>query len=75
MVVSVETDPILKLGNPQRLFDMEPYLGWDINPEDKRFLMIKGVEETEDDSARGRPRKVVIITNWFEELKEKMPVP
>ena len=75
MVVTVETDPDLKLGKPQKLFDIGQYLGYDIDPDGKRFLMIKGVEETEDDSAQGGPRKIVVVTNWFEELKEKVPVP
>ena len=74
MVVTVETDPELILGNPQRLFDIQQYLGWDIDPEGKRFLMIKGVEEAEDESAQGKPRKIVVVTNWFEELKETAPV-
>ena len=75
MVVSVETDPILKLGKPQRLFDNTSYPSWDIDPKGKRFLMIKEVEATENDSAQGRPRKLIVVTNWFEELKEKVPVP
>ena len=75
MVVSVETDPELELGKPRRLFDTQPYNHWAIDPEGKRFLMIKGVEETEDDSTQGETRKIVIVTNWFEELKEKVPVP
>jgi len=74
MVVSVETDPDLKLGDPQRLFDTRQYLGWDIHPGGKRFLMIKAVEAMEADSARGNPRKIILITNWFEELKEMVPV-
>jgi Tol biopolymer transport system component len=74
MVVSVETDPILKPGKPQRLFDNSSYTSWDIDPKGKRFLMIKEVEATEDDSAQGRPRKIIVVTNWFEELNEKAPV-
>jgi serine/threonine protein kinase len=74
VAVSVETNPDLKLGSPQRLFDMEPYLAVDIDPDGKRFLMVKGVETAEDDTAQGTPRKIIVVTNWFEELKEKAPV-
>jgi len=46
--------------------------GW--SPEGKRFLVIKEVESTEDNSAQGRPRKIIVVTNWFEELNDKAPV-
>jgi len=73
MVVSVDTDPSLKLEKPQRLIDPRPYLAGDIDPENgKRFLVIKKVEETEEDSAQGRPRKIIVATNWFEELKKQV---
>ena len=42
---------------------------WDISPDDKRFLMMK---ETPSDEA-SRPR-IDIILNWFEELKERVPI-
>jgi len=74
MVVSIETEPELKPGKPQRLFDMGPYLNWDIDPDGKRFLMVKEVRATVDDSVQGNSRKIIIVTNWFEELKEKVPV-
>ena len=74
MAVSVETNPILKLGTPQHLLDIGMNLGGDIDPEGKRFLAIKKVETKEDDSAQSRPRKIIIVTNWFEELKDRVPV-
>jgi hypothetical protein len=44
-----------------------------------RFLMIKASETTADDSSSAEatdeePLKINIIVNWFEELKDKMPV-
>jgi hypothetical protein len=74
MVVPIETDPDLKLGNPQRLFDMQQYFLADIDPEGKQFLKIKGVEEAEDDSLQDKPRKIIVVTNWFKELNENVPV-
>ena len=75
MVVSVQTNPSLKLGKPRRFMESRPYLGADIDPENgKRFLVIKKVEETEEESEQGRPRKIIVVTNWLEELKEKVPV-
>jgi len=40
----------------------------------KRFLMIMGVEEAEDDSAKEGRRKIVVVTNWFESLKQLVPL-
>jgi len=54
-----------------------------ISPVDKRFLMLKEVETEEDESRveelaeqrrQRNPRKIIVVINWFEELKEKVPV-
>ena len=73
MVVSVETAPILSLGTPQKLFS-GPYLGGDISPDGKRFLMIKAGASSEGESISAGPRKINIVLNWFEELKQRVPV-
>jgi hypothetical protein len=74
MVVSVETDPIFRLGIPQKLFSVKQYLAGDIDPEGKRFLVIKRAETTEGASTQGSHSQINIIANWFEELKELVPV-
>ncbi len=38
---------------------------YDIAPDGQRFLMIKPVETTEE----GLANQVVLVQNWFEELK------
>ena len=43
---------------------------WDISPVDNRFLMLKNIVSESDN-----PIEINIVTNWFEELKEKMPLP
>jgi serine/threonine protein kinase/Tol biopolymer transport system component len=69
MVVSVETQPSLKLGVPELLFE-KPYLfdsrntQYDIHPDGNRFLMIKSEESTSN--------KINIVINWFEVLKDNM---
>ena len=81
MVVSVKTDPSFEMvGAPQTLFRatfIPPLTGegtpWDIHPKTKKFLMIKPGESTDDESA-DNPRKIIIVTNWFEELKKLAPV-
>jgi hypothetical protein len=37
--------------------------------------MMKPPETTGDEPAEVTPRKINIVLNWFEELKEKVPVP
>jgi serine/threonine protein kinase len=79
MGVPVETGPTFKAGKPETLFrgtyvrmttnDGQP---WDIHPDGKRFLMMKEPEAVA--SANGSPRKINIVLNWFEELKQRVPV-
>jgi Tol biopolymer transport system component len=82
MVVEVETGPAFKRGNPEILFQgtylTESYLNntwtqWDIHPDGKRFLMIKPPTGS---GQAGTPAltKTIIVLNWFEELKKRVPV-
>jgi hypothetical protein len=41
---------------------------YDVTPDGQRFLMIKATEE----EVAGQ---INVILNWFEELKERVPVP
>jgi eukaryotic-like serine/threonine-protein kinase len=76
MAVPVETEPTFKAGKPTVLFrrthirntglDLTNSTYWDISPDGKRFLMLK-------DAVAGGPRKINIVMNWFEELKQWVP--
>ncbi|HSW40722.1 MAG TPA: hypothetical protein VLL97_14665, partial [Acidobacteriota bacterium] len=80
MVVSVETKPTFRLGIPKFLFK-NSNLGvsagsgtpWDIHPDGKRFLMIKPAGAAPSTGTGERP-KITIVLNWFEELKQRVPV-
>ena len=72
MAVQITTDP-LGYSTPQPLFPEDrfrkgpgPGTSYDV-AADGRFLM---VEEDPDDSVR-----VIVVQNWFEELKELVPAP
>jgi hypothetical protein len=71
----LETEPTFSHGKPKLLFrgsfvaGFGESISYDIHP-DGRFLMIKP-PLTKDQSAF---RKIIVITNWFEELKERVPV-
>ena len=77
MVVAVNTDPIFKAGTPEMLFRGTYYslLGhmWDLSPDGKRFLLIKPESTGESSTAQARQR-INIVLNWFEELKQRVPV-
>ena len=81
MAVDVETKPSLSFGAPKKLFK-STNLGvtvdfgtpWDIHPDGKRFLMMKPLASTGATAEVPRP-KVIIVTNWFEELKQRVPIP
>ncbi|MFX1265343.1 MAG: protein kinase, partial [Promethearchaeota archaeon] len=80
MAVEVETEPTFKLGKPKILLnigDIGPtWFGFDISHDGQRFLMIKPLETTDDESTEEfiaeMPRKINIVLNWFEELKERV---
>jgi serine/threonine protein kinase len=82
MSVPVETEPTFNPGNPKLLFK-GTYLSmetlalegtiWNIHPNGKKFLMLKPPGSRGAASAAPSPRKIVIVTNWFEELKKKVP--
>jgi eukaryotic-like serine/threonine-protein kinase len=77
MAVAVQTEPAFKCGKPVPLF-RGTYVGlgdehpWDISPDGKRFLMMKEVVSTAKPAAEA-PRKINIVVNWFEELKQRVP--
>ena len=63
------------MGTPEELF-RGTYVGfnptdfpWDIHPDGNRFLMIKTTAATV-----GQQAKINIVLNWFEELKQRVPV-
>ncbi len=46
---------------------------YDISPDGKQLLIVSSVDRSDVDEP-DRP-KINVITNWFEELKERVPVP
>ena len=76
-VVTYETDPTFRPGNPEVLFPA-PYLfvaatrarPFDLAP-DGRFLMIRAAGQPGADAP---PPQITVVLNWFEELKARVPV-
>ena len=75
MAVAVETGPTFKAEKPEALF-RDIYISpasyeyeidtWDISPDGNRFLMMK--------ESGSEFQSINIVVNWFEELKQKVPV-
>jgi Tol biopolymer transport system component len=85
MAVPVETEPTFNPGKPVALFRGAyssiglsaigiHYTLWDIHPDGNRFLMMKPAAVTGDESEPAIPRKINVVMNWFEELKDRAPV-
>ena len=78
MVVSLETEPTFRPGNPEVLFEAADFpevtgpRWFDIAPDGQRFLMTKQGGMTSEDTA---PPQINVVQNWFQELTERVPVP
>jgi len=80
MGIPIEPGVIFKKkGRPQELFqgNYVAFTGggmWDIHPETKRFLMLKEGTTTNEESAATTGNRISIVLNWFEDLKDRVPV-
>ncbi len=77
MVVAIGTEPTLTLGAPAVAFEGPYYLSpfnrqHDLAP-DGRFLMIKPSGAATDDGASAG-HQIVVVENWFEELRRLVPL-
>jgi Tol biopolymer transport system component len=76
MAVPVDAKTTLNAGKPRMLFQGMYVTGygespaWDVSPDGKRFLMIKAPQL----SSAGISRKINIVLNWTEELKQRVPI-
>jgi serine/threonine-protein kinase len=58
-------------GTPVKLFDTKysgDFYSCDVTPDGQRFLMMK-----ESDAGERTPRTIVVVLNWFEELRRRVP--
>jgi serine/threonine-protein kinase len=77
VAVAVESGATFRAGVPQPLFS-GPYLAsqtlrgvYDVTADGRRFLMIKRAEGEREAPAQ----TIVIVENWFEELRRLVPTP
>jgi Tol biopolymer transport system component len=82
MAVQVATDPVLRVGAPVELFaGTAPPAGssttprYDVTRDGQRFVMSQRLLATGEGGARDdEPAVVVVVQNWVEELKRRLPV-
>ena len=81
MSAAVELDPAFALTGREAVIDW-PYRttnggtgrAYDVAPDSERFIAIRnGTGETDDVDAE--PPGLTVVLNWFEELRERVPVP
>ena len=72
-LVSTAARPSFSAGKPRVLFE-GPYArsgrsspDYDVSPDGQRFLMLKASEQAQ------AATQIVVVQNWFEELKQKVP--
>jgi hypothetical protein len=73
MAVDITTQPAFSAGKPKMLFE-GPYIPpspifsyYDVSADGQRFLMLKPTEQAQ------AATQIVVVQNWFEELKQKVP--
>ena len=78
MAVPIEPGPGFTAGNPRVIVD-GPFATilpgsqgrmYDVSRDGQRFLMIKA----DDIGEQAAPPQIVVVQNWFEELKRLAPV-
>jgi hypothetical protein len=73
MAVSVQTSGTqFRSGKPAKVFETRysgDFYAYDVMPDGQRFLMMK---ESEPGDSR-RPTSMVVVLNWIEELKTRLP--
>jgi tRNA A-37 threonylcarbamoyl transferase component Bud32 len=74
MAAEYGTEPTFRVGDQRELFPVGPeflrgnnYRLYDLSPDDQRFVMLRPVGQGANTDVR-----VVLVENWFEELKGKM---
>ena len=72
MAVDVTTEPTFRVSEPRLLFDRPGYGGWDIHPDGSRFVVVGPLGDGEAQDVAPEPRRFFVVTNWFEELRERM---
>ncbi len=80
MVLDFTAEPTFTPGSRTAMFSREPYgrggnRRWAVAPDGQRFLLLKPAASTVTDDADAPPPQIILVQNFFEELKARVPVP
>jgi serine/threonine-protein kinase len=75
MSVPVQTTPTFSAATPVKVFDAKFYNGgpgrtFDVSRDGQKFLMVK---EPQVDQTTSTASSMVLVVNWLEELKARLP--
>jgi hypothetical protein len=59
-------------GRPAKVFDKRysgDFYSYDVTPDGRRFLMMNETQAGD----RAHPTSIVVVLNWFEELRRRVP--
>ena len=76
MAVDVQTQPAFTAGRPEQLFsgsyvaDINGHPRYAVAPNGQRFLM-----QDPGNQGDAAPAAIILVLNWFEELKARVPIP
>jgi len=71
--VPIRTEPSFEAGNPEALFEDAYFLGpgaraYDVSADGERFLFVKEIQRP------GARARIIIVENWFDEVRRLVPV-
>ena len=75
--MGIQTEPTLDWQDPEVLFEFPAplmqalFVTYDVTPDGQRFVFVQLLEGEGVD----RSQQIRVVLNWFEELKERVPVP
>jgi hypothetical protein len=78
VAVDVRTEPAFSVGKPVTLpigGFVQPAPGmrnFDITPDGKQFITV--MSAAEPNNPTGNPHQIQVVLNWFEELKQRVPL-
>ena len=73
--VGISTEPTLTWQDPVALFESPSlttsgnFVNYDVTPDGQRFVFVQPLGDTDS------LREINVVMNWFEELKERVPIP
>ncbi len=74
--VEIDTEPRLAWRDPVSVYQLpNALIGYAVSPDSEQALYPILLHEMEAEEGESRPREIRVVLNWFEELKEKVPIP